>query len=106
MTSRSRRSAAFGFLTARHGNRFGILVAGGDRVTRLGPTTDAFRAARVAVAAVRLRRGATRRPTPASTVSGALLSLERTRPRRGQIVVISDFLDDHELGERRCAASR
>ena len=32
-------AAAFGFLTARHGNRFGILVAGGDRVTRLGPST-------------------------------------------------------------------
>ena len=32
-------AAAFGYLTARHGNRFGILVAGGERVTRLGPST-------------------------------------------------------------------
>jgi uncharacterized protein (DUF58 family) len=29
-------------------------------------------------------------------VAAALLELERTRPRRGQIVVISDFLDDQE----------
>ena len=32
-------AAAFGFLTARHGNRFGLLVAGGDREIRLGPTS-------------------------------------------------------------------
>src|SRR5439155_350360 len=32
-------AAAFGFLIARHGNRFGMLVAGGDDVVRLGPTS-------------------------------------------------------------------
>ncbi len=32
-------AAAFGFLTARHGNRFGVLVAGGDKIVRLGPSS-------------------------------------------------------------------
>ena len=46
-------AAAFGFLTARHGNRFGMLVAGGDRVTRIGPSTTRAGAAGLAVAALR-----------------------------------------------------
>jgi uncharacterized protein (DUF58 family) len=85
--------AAFGFLTARNGNRFGILVAGGDRIARLGPTTT-----RSALLASLSRLYDFERnesaPEAGVTVHGALLSLERTRPRRGQIVVISDFLDD------------
>ncbi len=87
-------AAAYGFLTARHGNRFGILVTGGDRVLRIGPSTT-----RTALFASLARlHDATRRDTAGSDgvdVGGALLELERTRPRRGLIVVISDFLDDH-----------
>jgi uncharacterized protein (DUF58 family) len=88
-------AAAYGFLTARHGNRFGILVAGGDRVTRLGPSTT--RAA--LFASLSKLYDATRSdgvPEAPVNVAAALLELERTRPRRGQIVVISDFLDDHD----------
>jgi uncharacterized protein (DUF58 family) len=88
-------AAAYGFLTARHGNRFGILVAGGDRVTRIGPATT--RAALFACLSklydATLDDGA---PSAPVNVCATLLELERTRPRRGQIVVISDFLDDHD----------
>jgi uncharacterized protein (DUF58 family) len=88
-------AAAYGFLTARHGNRFGILVAGGDRVTRIGPSTTraALFASLSKLYDVTRSDGA---PSAAVNVCGALLELERTRPRRGQIVVISDFLDDHD----------
>jgi uncharacterized protein (DUF58 family) len=88
-------AAAYGFLTARHGNRFGILVAGGDRVTRIGPSTT--RAALFASLSqlYDLTRSDGARSDRVS-ICRALLELERTRPRRGQIVVISDFLDDEE----------
>jgi uncharacterized protein (DUF58 family) len=88
-------AAAYGFLTARHGNRFGILVAGGDRVTRIGPSTT--RAALFASLSklYDLTRSDGAQPDGVS-IRGALLDLERTRPRRGQIVVISDFLDDDD----------
>ncbi len=88
-------AAAFGFLSARHGNRFGILVAGGDRVTRIGPSTTraALFASLSKLYDVTRSDGAR---SGAVNVGGALLELERTRPRRGQIVVISDFLDDRD----------
>ena len=45
-------------------------------------------------------------PADGVNVADALVALERTRPRRGQIVVISDFLDAGRLGDARSAASR
>jgi uncharacterized protein (DUF58 family) len=84
--------AAFGFLTARHGNRLGVLVAGGDHLTRLPARTGrgALLAALSALYDVpRARRG----PGPDAHLTAALSSLERTQHRRGQVVVVSDFLD-------------
>ena len=46
-------AAAFGFLTARHGNRFGMLVAGGDFVAAARADLDPARAARDALEVVR-----------------------------------------------------
>jgi uncharacterized protein (DUF58 family) len=85
-------AAAFGFLTARNGNRFGFLVAGGDRIERFGPTTTHP----ALLASISQVYDAVRRddaPSDGVAVTDALLALERTRPRRGQVVVISDFLD-------------
>jgi uncharacterized protein (DUF58 family) len=86
-------AAAFGFLTARHGNRFGMLVAGGEDVIRLGPTSTRpellASLSRLYEVPRRMRR-AERETDLAAT----LRSLERGRPRRGQVIVISDFLDD------------
>lgn len=86
-------AAAFGFLTARHGNRVGALVTGGTRITRVGPASN--RAS--LLAALSKLYDATRAdgtPSAPVDVRGALLELERTFTRRGQVVVISDFLDD------------
>ncbi|HWS47264.1 MAG TPA: DUF58 domain-containing protein [Acidimicrobiia bacterium] len=84
--------AAFGFLTARHGNQFGVMVAGGDRVTRLGPssTRTSLMATLSRLYDVPRRED---RPGPDADLIGALGTLERARPRRGQVIVISDFLD-------------
>jgi uncharacterized protein (DUF58 family) len=88
-------TAAFGFLSARHGNRFGVLVAGGDRITRIGPSTT-----RPALLASLSRLyDATRTnadSSPSVPIADALVELERTRARRGQIVVISDFFDERD----------
>jgi uncharacterized protein (DUF58 family) len=88
-------AAAMGFLTARHGNRFGVFVAGGDGITRLGPTST--RAALLATLS-RLYDVPRREepPAPGADLAGTLAALERSRPRRGQIVVVSDFLDDSD----------
>jgi len=86
-------AAAFGFLTARHGNRVGALVAGGPRVTRVGPASN--RASLLAVLS-KLYDATRADGTPSAPVDvrTALLDLERKFTRRGQVVVISDFLDD------------
>ena len=86
-------AAAFGFLTARHGNRFGLLVAGGDREIRLGPTSTR---PELLASLSRLydvpRR--VRRTEGEADLTATLGALERGRPGRGQVIVISDFLDD------------
>jgi uncharacterized protein (DUF58 family) len=87
--------AAFGFLTGRHGNQFGVMVAGGDRVVRLGPSST-----RPALLATLSRLyDMPRRETPprsGADLAGALHALAQSRPRRGQVVVVSDFLDGSE----------
>jgi len=87
--------AAFGFLTGRHGNQFGVITAGGDRVARLGPTST-----RPALLATLSRLYDMPRhevpPGAEADLAAALHGLERSRPRRGQIVVISDFLDSSD----------
>ncbi len=85
-------AAAYGFLTARHGNRFEVLVAGCDRIRRLGPSST--RVALFATLSILYDLTRLDGAPPASNVCDALVELERIRPRRGQIVVISDFLDE------------
>jgi uncharacterized protein (DUF58 family) len=86
-------AAAFGFLIARYGNRFGMLVAGGDEVVRLGPS-----GARPALLADLSRLydipKRSTPPAPGADLAGTLYALERAHPRRGQVIVVSDFLDD------------
>ena len=87
-------AAAFGFLTARRGNRVGALVTGGTRVTRVGPAST--RASLLAVLS-KLYDATRSDGTQEGSVDvcRALRELEQTFTRRGQVVVISDFLDDH-----------
>ena len=85
--------AAFGFLTGSHGNQFGVLAAGGESITRLGPSST--RPALLATLS-RLYDGPRTEtpPAPNADLTAALRLLERSHRRRGQVVVISDFLDD------------
>jgi uncharacterized protein (DUF58 family) len=87
--------AAFGFLNSRAGNRLGLLIAGGDRLDRL-----ADRSGRTAVLAGLSRLYDSPRhdrgPVPGADLAAALGQLERTQRRRGQVVVVSDFLDRND----------
>ncbi len=88
-------TAAFGFLTARHGNRFGMLVSGGREVMRLGPTSTRPELLATLSRLYDVPRS-TQRTEGDADLAATLRSLERARPRRGQVIVISDFLDDTE----------
>jgi uncharacterized protein (DUF58 family) len=85
-------TAAFGFLTARHGNRFGMLVAGEADVKRLGPSSTRPDLLASLSRLYDLPRVADHAADRAD-LDATLQHLERSRPRRGQVVVVSDFLD-------------
>lgn len=84
--------AAFGFLNIRAGNRLGMVIAGGDRLIRLPA-----RSGRTAVlAALAVLYDCPRResgPAAGADLGAALTHVERTERRRGQVIVVSDFLD-------------
>ena len=81
--------ASFGFLTVRAGNRFGVVIVGGDRIERVGPTHGRTGL----LAALSRVYDTARRPAGTSVgVGEALAALDRVRSPRGQVVVASDFL--------------
>lgn len=84
-------TAAFGVLTTRAANRFGVVIAGGEKARAL-PARSGRTAFMAALSNVydtpRLEPGAA-----GSTLADALVQLRRTQVRRGQVVVVSDFLD-------------
>ncbi|HSS09993.1 MAG TPA: DUF58 domain-containing protein [Acidimicrobiales bacterium] len=84
--------AAFGFLTVRAGNRLSVLVAGGEELTRL-PARNGRAGVLAALSEVYDTPRRDAGPGPAANLAAALLRVERTQLRRGQIVVVSDFLD-------------
>ena len=87
--------AAFGFLNVRAGNRLGVLIAGGDDLNRLPARSG--RSAVLAALSVLYdcpRREAS--PGSGADLCAALGQLDRTQHRRGQVVVVSDFLDAND----------
>jgi uncharacterized protein (DUF58 family) len=88
-------TAAFGFLTARHGNRFGVLVSGGDEPVRFGPTSTRPELLAALSKLYDIPRR-TEASGPGADLAAALAALERARHRRGQVIVVSDFLDERE----------
>jgi len=96
--------AAFGSLSVRAGNRFGVLVAGGEKLLRI-PARSGPRALMAALAAVydTPRRGSG--PAAGADLAAALTRLHRTQQQRGQVIVLSDFLDrgDWSTALRRIA---
>jgi uncharacterized protein (DUF58 family) len=85
-------AAAFGFLTARHGNRLGVLMAGGDSLTRIPARSGRF-PLMAALSTLFDAPRAQRQPGPGADLAGALQTLGRSKHQRGQVVVVSDFLD-------------
>jgi uncharacterized protein (DUF58 family) len=85
-------AAAFGFLTARHGNRMGVLVSGGESLTRVRARSGrlSLMAALSTLYEVPRAQG---RPGAGTDLAAALDTLGRYKHQRGQVVVVSDFLD-------------
>ena len=86
-------AAAFGALTTRGGNRLGMLITGGDALVRLEPVATR----RGMLAGLARLYDAPRRtaaPGHGADLSGGLAQLDRLHRRHGQVVVLSDFLDD------------
>jgi uncharacterized protein (DUF58 family) len=88
-------TAAFGLLTVGDGNRFSVLVAGTERLQRL-PAAGSRAGVLATLAAVydspRMPSG----PAAGADLNAALRRAQRTIRRRGQIIVISDFLESSE----------
>ena len=90
-------AAAVGFLTARQGNRLGMILA-----TPAGAFTRPPRAGRTPLMARLHELAAYRAPdasapgTPPADLSAAMDSLRRVARRRGLVVVVSDFLEPRD----------
>jgi uncharacterized protein (DUF58 family) len=85
-------AAAFGFLLARHGNQVNMYVAGGDDMVRMPPASTRLSL----LAALSRLYDVPRREAPPgeeADLASTLQRLDRARMRRGQVVVVSDFLD-------------
>lgn len=94
--------AAFGFLTVRSGNRLGILITGGRELVWLPPRSGRSGLMTALTSVYDTPRQASGPATDAGLAAG-LARVSRTQRRRGQIVVVSDFLDptDWETPLRR-----
>ena len=87
--------ASFGFLNIRAGNRLSLLIAGGDQLI-----PQPARSGRLALlGALSVLYDTPRRetgPGDGADLTAALVRTERTQQRRGQIIVVSDFLDTND----------
>jgi uncharacterized protein (DUF58 family) len=85
-------AAAFGFLTTAPGNRFGLLMTGGEHLQRLparGGRNHILAALSMLYDSPRLDAS-----VPETDLAAALRQVNRTQRRSGQVVVVSDFLED------------
>jgi uncharacterized protein (DUF58 family) len=84
--------AAFGSLAQRGANRVGMMVSGGDALVRFDP-----KGGRTALFGMLSRLDRMPRllqaPGTAASLTSALNQLQRIQIRRGQVIVISDFLE-------------
>jgi len=90
--------AAVGFLTAKRGNRLGVIAVRSGGMERL--PARAGRAAVTAALASLVRAPRSPEGAPRADLAGALDELGRTSRRRGLIAVVSDFLGGGVAGER------
>ena len=85
-------TAAFGILSVRAANRFGVLIAG-DGELRQRPAASGRTALLSALACVYDTQRQAQGLVEGNDLAAAMTRLRRTTPRRGQIIVASDFLD-------------
>jgi uncharacterized protein (DUF58 family) len=85
--------AAFGTLTVRAGDLLGLVVAGTDRLTHV-PARRGRTALLAALATVHASPRGDGPPAPGADLGAALRRLLVAQPRRGRVVVVSDFLGD------------
>lgn len=88
-------AAAFAALTTRGGNRLGMLITGGATLQRIQPSSTR----RATLAALARLHDTPRREGPPGSgadLTAGLAQLERLHQRRGQVVIVSDFLDGGE----------
>ncbi|HWD10066.1 MAG TPA: DUF58 domain-containing protein, partial [Actinomycetota bacterium] len=84
--------AAFGFLTVRSGNRLAVLITGGDELVWL-PYRSGRPGLMASLTAVYDTPRQAHGPGPGSGLAAGLIRVARTQHRRGQVIVVSDFLD-------------
>lgn len=88
-------AASFGSLAQRGTNRIGLLVSGGATLMRLDP-----KAGHAAFFALLTKLDGLPRstavPDQSTTLTAALDQLHRIHKRRGQVIVVSDFLETHD----------
>ncbi|MGH9125838.1 MAG: DUF58 domain-containing protein [Acidimicrobiales bacterium] len=89
--------AAFGFLSARAGNRLGVVISGGEELVRL-PARSGRRATMAALASLYDTPRREQAPGPKADLTAALTMVEQVQRRRGQVIVVSDFLDRTDWG--------
>ncbi len=85
-------TAAFGLLTVRSGNRFGVVMSGGSTLRQLPPASGRHRMM-AALSAVYDTPRYSAAPPNSADLAAALSTVHRLAVRRGQVVVVSDFLD-------------
>ena len=85
--------AAFGSLAQRGANRIGMMVSGGEELVRFDP-----KGGRTALFGMLSRLDALPRSATGggTSLTDALAQLQRIHVRRGQIIVISDFLEPND----------
>jgi uncharacterized protein (DUF58 family) len=86
-------AAAFGMLTLRGGNRFGVLIAGADRLQHV-PARRGRGAFLASLSAIHDTPRQSGPPGSGATLAAALARLPLVQARRSQVVVVSDFLGD------------
>ncbi|MBV8952106.1 MAG: DUF58 domain-containing protein [Actinobacteria bacterium] len=85
-------AAAFGLRTIGHGNRVGMVIAGGKQLRRFPPRADRG-TLMAALTALAQDERSDRAPGPGADLDGALAWVRRVPRRRGVVVVVSDFFD-------------
>ncbi len=92
-------ACTFGSLSVRRGNRLGVLTTGGPTITRSAPRSSRTSLmASLAALHDTPRHDSSTPVAPSANLADGLEQLARIHRRRGQVIVVSDFLDGGDWG--------